>query len=149
MFELHPQLQADTVILGDLALCRVLLMNDANYPWVILVPRVAGAREIFELDDADQMRLLRESSLIAHTLNELFTPDKLNVAALGNVVPQLHIHVIARYRTDPAWPAPVWGKVATIPYTPETLRDAAKKIIAALGDALAPAQAFPENVSRP
>lgn len=115
-FTLHPQLVADTHPVGDLALCRVLLMDDANWPWVILVPRQPKISEICELSDADQVALIRESSRIAGTLQELFTPDKLNVAALGNQVPQLHLHHIARHRGDPAWPKPVWGARPRRPY---------------------------------
>lgn len=117
MFELHPQLAQDCTALADWPLCRVLLMNDANYPWLILVPRRAGAREIFELPEADQVQLLRESSHLARGLAQVFHADKLNIAALGNMVPQLHVHHIARFRTDPAWPKPVWGQAPARPYT--------------------------------
>lgn len=116
MFVLHPQLLQDCVAIGDMPLCRLLLMNDSNYPWCILVPRREGITEIHQLNDTDQQRLLRESTLLARALSDIFRPDKLNIAALGNVVPQLHIHHIARYRHDPAWPAPVWGKHAPKPY---------------------------------
>ncbi|HWP94769.1 MAG TPA: HIT domain-containing protein [Gammaproteobacteria bacterium] len=115
-FTLHPRLAADTFPIGHLPLCDLLLMNEARYPWFILVPRRPGIREIHELDDADQVALIRESSLLARTLATLFAPDKLNIAALGNVVPQLHVHHIVRYVTDPAWPAPVWGKLPPQPY---------------------------------
>lgn len=121
MFELHPQLAADTHPVGDLALCRILLMDDANWPWVILVPRRPDIREICELSDDDQVALVRESSRLAGALQTLFTPDKLNIAALGNVVPQLHLHHVARHRGDPAWPKPVWG---TRPRKPYDLADA-------------------------
>lgn len=109
-FALHPQLAADTLVVGDFPLSRLLLMNDAQYPWCILVPRIAGAKELHRLDDADQLQLLRESVALARAMEAAFKPHKMNVAALGNMVPQLHIHHIARYRGDPAWPAPVWGK---------------------------------------
>ena len=102
MFELHPRLAQDTLLIGDFPLSRLLLMNDANYPWFILVPRRAGIREIFQLDDADQIQLLKESSQLARVLFRIYEVDKLNVAALGNMVPQLHIHHIVRYSTDPA-----------------------------------------------
>ncbi|MEW6691381.1 MAG: HIT family protein [Pseudomonadota bacterium] len=117
-FELHPRLAADTVEVTRLPLCRVLLMNDANYPWLILVPQRPGIREIFELDEADQQQLMRESTFVTRVMNDLFRPDKMNIAALGNVVPQLHIHHIARYRHDPAWPAPVWGQRPAQAYAP-------------------------------
>ena len=103
---LHPRLEADTVPVGDFALSRLLLSNDANYPWLILVPRRPAIREIHELDEADQLQLLRESMLLSRALTSAFAPTKLNLAALGNMVPQLHVHHIARFETDPAWPAP-------------------------------------------
>lgn len=109
MFQLDERLAADTIELGDLTLCRVLLMNDAQYPWVILVPRREGVREIFELSDADQQQLLRESSAVSQAMAQHFKAEKMNVAALGNMVPQLHIHHIARFSDDAAWPKPVWG----------------------------------------
>ncbi len=115
---LHAQLAADSVAVGDFALSRLLLSNDANYPWFILVPRRAGVREIHELSDADQMQLLRESSLLGRTLMSQFKGTKLNVAALGNVVPQLHLHHIVRFSGDAAWPAPVWGRVPAAAYAP-------------------------------
>ncbi len=116
MFTLHPQLEKDCLILGDLPLCKVLLMNDALYPWCILVPRRKGIREIHELTQGDQRQLLAESGQLAHALTDLFRPDKLNIAALGNLVPQLHLHHIARFTTDPAWPRPVWGQQPARPY---------------------------------
>ncbi|TQV65221.1 MAG: HIT domain-containing protein [Halothiobacillaceae bacterium] len=118
-FELHPRLAADTVEITRLPLCRVLLMNDAHYPWVILVPQRADIREIHELSDAEQVRLIRESSLVSRVMAELFKADKMNIAALGNVVPQLHIHHIARFESDPAWPRPIWGQLPPQPY-PQT-----------------------------
>jgi diadenosine tetraphosphate (Ap4A) HIT family hydrolase len=96
-------------------------MRDANYPWFILVPDREGISEIYQLSEADQAQLLRESSRLAAVLAERFQADKLNIAALGNVVPQLHIHHVVRYRDDAAWPAPVWGRVPARPYTPEGL----------------------------
>ena len=109
MFELDDRLKADTVKIGELTLCRVLLMNDAQYPWVILVPRRENVREVFELSEADQHQLSVESSAVAQAMAEYFKAEKMNVAALGNMVPQLHIHHIARFRDDAAWPKPVWG----------------------------------------
>ena len=111
MFTLHPLLAHDTFALGHLEICQLLLMNDSNYPWFILVPRVENVQEIFELSDGEQHQVLKESSLLGKAVCEAFKADKLNIAALGNVCPQLHIHHIARYHNDPAWPAPVWGKV--------------------------------------
>lgn len=115
-FELHPRLAADCFVLGDFPLCRLLLMNDAQYPWFILVPRRPAVRELFELDDADQQFLMRESAQLARTLMRVFRGDKLNLAALGNVVPQLHVHHIVRFIGDPAWPDPVWGRRPPRPY---------------------------------
>ncbi|GAA5010038.1 HIT domain-containing protein [Pseudoluteimonas lycopersici] len=120
-YELHPQLAAETHPLGTLGLCELRLMDDANYPWLVLVPRVAEARELVDLDAAQRHQLTDEIDLAACLLRDAFRPHKLNVAALGNIVPQLHVHVIAREENDPAWPAPVWGRVAARPYPPETL----------------------------
>lgn len=122
-FELHSQLAADTVVVGDLPLCRLLLMNDCQYPWTILVPRRAGLREIYELHESDQLRFWRESTQLSQTLMRAFNGDKLNVAALGNMVPQLHVHHIVRFKTDPAWPAPVWGKHPAKPYDGAALNE--------------------------
>ena len=120
-YELHPQLAADTHPLGTLGLCELRLMDDANYPWLVLVPRVAAARELIDLDAVQRHQLTDEIDLAARLLRDAFRPHKLNVAALGNLVPQLHLHVIAREENDPAWPAPVWGRVAARPYPPEAL----------------------------
>lgn len=121
MTTLHPQLQKDCLVVGRLPLCRVLLMNDANYPWIILVPDREGVTEIYQLSEDDQAQLIRESSSVAQMLSEQFAADKINIAALGNVVSQLHIHHVARYRNDPAWPKPIWGQVPARPYTEEAL----------------------------
>ena len=108
-WSLHPQLTQDTIDIGDLPLCRVLVIKDANYPWLLLVPRREGAVEIIDLDDVAQAQLTTEVSRVARALKEITKCDKLNIAALGNVVPQLHVHVIARRKNDVAWPRPVWG----------------------------------------
>jgi diadenosine tetraphosphate (Ap4A) HIT family hydrolase len=115
-WSLHPQLAHDTAPAGDLALSRVLAMNDANYPWVILVPRVGGAVELIDLDEAELGRLMGEIAQVSTGLKNLSNCDKLNVAAIGNVVPQLHVHVVARRTSDAAWPKPVWGAVRAKPY---------------------------------
>lgn len=120
-FQLHDRLQADTVQIGSTDLCEVLLMNDSAWPWVVLVPRREGIREIYELPDADQVQLLKESSTLGQGLMALFGGDKLNIGALGNMVPQLHLHHIVRFEGDPAWPAPVWGKQAPVPYRADQL----------------------------
>jgi diadenosine tetraphosphate (Ap4A) HIT family hydrolase len=118
---LHPQLAADTVIVGDLPLSRVLLMNDANYPWLILVPRNADLIEMIDLNDAEQAQLMREVTLAARALREITAFHKLNIAALGNMVPQLHVHIIARFHHDAAWPKPVWGVMPARAYEREAL----------------------------
>jgi diadenosine tetraphosphate (Ap4A) HIT family hydrolase len=121
--KLHPRLSQDTFELGSFPLCRVLLMNDANWPWFILVPDRDGITEIHQLDPVDQWQLMRESSFLAERLAARFRADKLNIAALGNVVPQLHVHHIVRHRADPAWPAPVWGRLAPRPYGERELQE--------------------------
>jgi diadenosine tetraphosphate (Ap4A) HIT family hydrolase len=110
-WSLHPQLVRDTIELGDLALSRVLIIKDANYPWLLLVPRRPDIVEIIDLDDVEQAQLMVEISRVSRALKSVTQCDKLNVAALGNAVPQLHVHVIARRKTDKAWPKPVWGAV--------------------------------------
>jgi diadenosine tetraphosphate (Ap4A) HIT family hydrolase len=129
MFELHSQLAKDTTPLGSFPLCRLLLMNDANYPWFILVPQRENLREIHELDENDLYLLSHESVALARALTLAFRPDKLNIAALGNVVPQLHIHHIVRYQTDPAWPAPVWGKLPALSYPAEQIAELRAKML--------------------
>ena len=116
MFALDPRLQQDTLAIGDFPLCRLLLMNDANYPWFILVPRREAVSELFQLDQADQQQLWLETTRLAETFKDAFVADKMNVATLGNVVSQLHVHVIVRRRDDVAWPAPVWGRHPAQPY---------------------------------
>ncbi|MEZ7276700.1 HIT domain-containing protein [Pseudoalteromonas sp. 68 DY56-GL68] len=120
-FSLAKELQRDCIELADWPLCKVLLMNDSQYPWFILVPREAGVKEIIDLSEQQQIMLLQESAKLSKLLQQVFSPDKLNVAALGNMVPQLHIHHIARFKSDAAWPAPVWGKLPAIPYSDEQI----------------------------
>ena len=115
-WSLDPLLERDTVPVGDMPLCRVLLINDANYPWLLLVPRRRGIIEITELDDIEQAQLMSEIMQAARSLKAVTSCDKINIAALGNVVPQLHVHVIARSRGDAAWPKPVWGTVPARAY---------------------------------
>ncbi len=114
---IHPQLQADCLVLGKFSLSHLLLMRDANYPWFILVPDRENLTEIYQLDDAEQSQLISESSTLSRIISKQFDADKINIAALGNLVPQLHIHHIVRYTTDAAWPAPVWGKLPAKPYS--------------------------------
>ncbi|MFZ5606923.1 MAG: HIT domain-containing protein [Pseudomonadota bacterium] len=132
-WHLDPRLADDTAPVIDLPLCEVRLMDDANHPWLILVPRVPEAVEIIDLDPAQRTRLSAEIDLAARALKALFKPDKLNVAALGNQVPQLHVHVIARFRDDIAWPRPVWGAANARPYAPEELVQRVTALRAALG----------------
>ena len=117
-WSLHSQLAADTVPVGDLALSRVLLTNDANFPWLILVPRRPGLIELIDLEENEQVQLLGEIANAARVLKDITACDKLNIAALGNQVPQLHVHVIARRRSDVAWPNPVWGAMPPKAYDP-------------------------------
>lgn len=133
MFELHPQLAQDCVTVGDFPLSRLLLMNDAQYPWFILVPRRRDITELFELNRQDRDLLHIEVFLLVEALKDGFGADKMNVAALGNVVDQLHVHVIARYRDDPSWPAPVWGKLPAVPYDKGALQQRLDKLKAILG----------------
>ena len=131
-FVLHPQFAADTVPVGDLPLSRVLLANDANYPWLILVPRRPALVELIDLEENAQAQLLAEIDAAARALKAITECEKLNIAALGNVVPQLHVHVIGRRHSDAAWPKPVWGAVPPIAYIP-AMRDG---FVAALRRAL-------------
>ncbi len=119
VFALDSRLQQDALVIGDFPLCRLLLSNDSNYPWFILVPRREDISELFQLDVADQQQLWRETTTLAELLKDSFDADKLNVATLGNVVSQLHMHVIVRKRDDAAWPAPVWGRHPAKPYSAE------------------------------
>ncbi len=123
MAALHPQLAADCIVLGRFPLCHLLLMNDRNYPWFILVPDRADIREIYQLEATDRNQLLAESCLLSEFLMNEFNGDKLNVAALGNMVPQLHLHHVVRYAADPAWPTPVWGKHPALPYSESALEE--------------------------
>ena len=133
-FSLDERLATDTRAVAELPLCRVLLARDARFPWLILVPRRAGLREITDLDEAGAMLLMGEIRAASHALSAAVSPDKLNVAALGNQVPQLHVHLIARFTGDAAWPGPVWGVGTAEPYAP----GAAEALMARLRGALAP-----------
>lgn len=135
-FALSPELAADTLGIGRLDLCRLLLMNDATYPWFILVPQRSGIREIFELDAADRLSLIDEIAMVSKAVDEIFAPDKLNVAAIGNLVPQLHVHIVARFRSDPVWPMPMWGRTPRYPYTGTAAATVRKQLRQRLGGAL-------------
>ncbi|MBI5455176.1 MAG: HIT domain-containing protein [Deltaproteobacteria bacterium] len=121
MFSLHPTLENDTRNIIDLPLSRVLLMKDRGFPWLILVPRREGVKEIHELTPDDRALLIEEVSLASTLLTRLFNPVKINIGALGNIVPQLHVHVIARFENDRAWPGPVWGSGPKEPYSEDDL----------------------------
>ena len=122
-FELDPRLAADTFLVGETPLSHVLLMNDARYPWLVLVPRRSDITEPFELGEADQAQLWQESMRLGEAMKAHFAADKLNIAALGNQVAQLHVHHIARFHADDAWPSPVWGVGSAVPYS-DAARDA-------------------------
>jgi diadenosine tetraphosphate (Ap4A) HIT family hydrolase len=128
MTELHPRLAADCIRLGRFELCHLLLMNDSSYPWFILVPDRDDVREIFELDAADRALLLDESCRLSAFLMRSFRGDKLNVAAIGNLVPQLHLHHVVRFQSDRAWPLPVWGKFSPVAYSDAALADIRAKV---------------------
>jgi len=132
MTDLHPQLANDCLLLGQFKLCKLLLMKDANYPWFILVPDREAITEIYQLNEADQQQLMSESSIMAKMLVDDFNADKTNIGALGNVVPQLHVHHVARYHDDPAWPAPVWGAHPAEAYNDEALQARIDKTLKAL-----------------
>ena len=119
-FHLHPQLAKDCHYLGDFPLSALLLSKDANYPWYILVPRRDNISEAFQLTNEEQQQLNKESLLLSKILSDTFLADKMNIAALGNMVPQLHLHHIVRYKKDPAWPNPVWGYADALAYTEKT-----------------------------
>jgi diadenosine tetraphosphate (Ap4A) HIT family hydrolase len=121
-WSLHPQLKQDTIDIGDLPLSKVLVIKDANYPWLLLVPRRSEAVEIIDLDEVEQAQLMTEVSRAARALKEITKCDKLNIAALGNMVPQLHVHVIARRTSDAAWPRPVWGVAPALPHDAEEVQ---------------------------
>ncbi|MCW2273263.1 HIT domain-containing protein [Rhodoblastus acidophilus] len=129
-FALDPRLEADTVPLGDMALCRVLLMNDSRFPWLILVPRRAGLVEITDLTPSERRALFEEAALAADRLKLLTGAKKINIGALGNVVRQLHVHVVGRSETDAAWPGPVWGAGVAEPYDdPQPLLDRLRRAL--------------------
>lgn len=128
MFVLDTRLEQDTVSIGDFRLCRLLLMNDSSYPWFILVPRLEEVSEVFQLTTADQKLLWEEVTALAEIVKDTFGADKMNVATLGNVVAQLHVHVIARRRDDATWPAPVWGRQPAVSYSEEQVHAIRNKL---------------------
>ena len=116
-FQLHDRLAADTALIVTWPLCQIRLMLDQTYPWLILVPARTGLRELHELASQDRMTAMEEITRASRALEGLHRPDKINIGAIGNMVPQLHIHIVARFKTDPAWPSPPWGAVPPTPYT--------------------------------
>lgn len=132
MFLLHPRLESDCIFLADLPLSRLLLMSDARYPWCILVPRRDDLSEIYQLADKEQRQLWSESAILGKGMMEAFGGDKLNIAALGNLVPQLHLHHIVRYRDDAAWPGPVWGVGTPAAYSDSQLGEVRERLRAVL-----------------
>lgn len=132
MFELHPRLAQDSVVIGEFDLSLLLLSRDANYPWCILVPKREDIYEIHHLDEEEQLQLIRESSRLSEVMTSVFDADKMNVAALGNVVRQLHVHHIARFTDDPAWPQPIWGKLPAKEYSQAELAERIKRLQNAL-----------------
>jgi len=139
MNDIHPQLVNDCVLLGRFPLCHLLLCNDCHYPWFILVPARLDIREIYQLDAIDRQQLLDESCQLSEFLMANYGGDKLNVAALGNQVPQLHLHHIVRFESDAAWPGPIWGKHAATAYSPEAIEDIRGLFVAVALDGYVPA----------
>ena len=134
MFNLHPKLDQDCNVIGQFKLCLLLLMNDANYPWFILVPQKNGVSEVFQLSSNDFDQLSQESRHLARILHRVFKADKINIASLGNVVPQLHVHHIVRYKSDPVWPAPIWGGIPAKKYVSGEVSAVIEKLRGELGN---------------
>ncbi len=128
MFELHPDLKRDGILIGEFPLCQVLLINDSNYPWFVLVPQRSGIRDTIDLSPNDYAQMWAESALFSAGIMAAFSGEKLNVAALGNMTPQLHIHHIVRYADDAAWPGPIWGKLPLKPYDPAGLTSVRERL---------------------
>ena len=133
---IHPQLKDDCVLLGRFELSTVLLAKDANYPWLILVPELDDITEIFQLTVEQQTQLISESSYLADKMMQHFKGDKMNIAALGNVVPQLHLHHVVRYSSDISWPAPIWGKHPALKYSEQQLEHRISELNGLLADKL-------------
>ena len=136
MFELSSALERDSILVGHFSLCQLRLMDDAQFPWFVLIPQRNNVTEIYQLVEEDRQQLLMESCLLAEALRDAFSADKLNIAALGNQVPQLHLHHIVRYANDPCWPGPIWGRFPAVPYDKEKLAGILRKIKLLLNDDL-------------
>lgn len=128
-FKLHPQLAKDSIEIGQFSLCRLLLINDQQYPWFVLVPQRADIKEIYQLSEIDQQQMWQESRILSKVIMEVFNGDKLNVAAIGNLVAQLHIHHVVRFKTDISWPAPIWGQHPMIEYDNDEIEAYLAKIV--------------------
>jgi diadenosine tetraphosphate (Ap4A) HIT family hydrolase len=139
-FELHERLEADTFHIGDFPLCKVLLMNDQRFPWFILVPRKGQMTELYHLTEEDRVSYIQETSFLSQKIMDAYSGHKLNVATLGNVVPQLHIHHVVRYRDDEAWPGPVWGFGQAVPYTDDVLKERLSRLSLLKGELFTPTQ---------
>lgn len=140
-FTLHADLARDGIAVGDFKISRLLMINDSAYPWFVLVPRIMGVKDAYELSEADHMQVTKESRALCTALMSAFDgikmpPAKMNVAALGNMTPQLHIHHIVRFKTDPAWPGPIWGAGALTPMSDDEISKRISKVKTALGGAL-------------
>lgn len=136
-FVLHADLQRDGIVITDLPLCRLLLCNDSNYPWFIMVPRRENVKDLYELNWQDQQQFLNESSALSEVLMQCFNGEKMNVAALGNVTPQLHIHHVVRFSHDPVWPRPIWGQLPLKPYSDDALAAIKAKLLPMLDSVIA------------
>ncbi|MBS8270157.1 histidine triad protein [Halomonas litopenaei] len=132
-FVVDPRLVADSYPITELPLCQLRLMDDARYPWLMLIPRRAEVSEVYDLSEQDQQQLWREATRIGKALKAYASGDKLNIASLGNMVAQLHIHVIVRHQGDPAWPGPVWGQGQATPYDKDSLAATKDRILALAG----------------
>lgn len=135
-FQLHPRLQQDCITIGRFELCRLLIMNDRQYPWFILVPEISNLTELYQLDKTQYTVFMEESCYLAENLAALFEADKMNIANIGNIVAQLHIHHIVRYQTDSAWPTPVWGKFSAVPYNEAQITERVSQVTARLSEKL-------------
>ena len=135
-FDLHPNLKRDGIQIGQFPLCQVLLINDSNYPWFVLVPQLVNLRDCIDMTVEEHQTFVAESRAFSAGIMRAFGGDKLNVAALGNVTPQLHVHHIVRYTNDPAWPAPIWGKLPMQSYADQGILEVRKKIATANIDQL-------------
>jgi diadenosine tetraphosphate (Ap4A) HIT family hydrolase len=127
-FQLHPRLQQDTITIGRFKLSQLLMINDSLYPWFVLVPQRDNVTEVYQLDEYDRQQLQQESCLLAEKLNEIYHADKMNIAAIGNIVPQLHIHHIVRFKNDVSWPKPIWGQQALTAYSQEEIENIKQKL---------------------